>query len=154
MHRCIDDLIKQNGIDFDSYSSDIEWTRADFEKARNLIQGLYHKRAENEELKLEGISKEVQAALENCYNVRKQEIHQAIANRSLLESGVEDLVENFDWKVKWIMGSSKMASLREAALQMDLHCVNRSVNCEMNLEKVDLLISELEKVKGELKTKK
>lgn len=151
----MDDLISENKIDFDSYSGDIEWTREDFEKARNLIQRFYQSRVTNDDFKLEGVPKEVQAAIESCYRVRKEEIYQAAVKKSLLENGVENLVENFDWKVKWVMGSSKMASLREALLQMSFSCAGgSSVDFEMNREKLDGFIAELEKIKNELKVEK
>lgn len=152
----MDDLIRENSVDFDSYSSDIEWTRGDFEKARNLIHNLYQARVKDEgsDFELEGVSKEVQTALEKCYSVRKEDILQAVVRKSMLESGVENLVENFDWKIKWVMGTSKMASLREPLLQMNLHCMKESIEFEMDVEKVDALINELEKAKNKLKTEK
>lgn len=152
MHRCVDDLITENKIDFDSYSSDIEWTRIDFEKARNFTQNLYKDRvkAEGENFKLQGIPADIQQALENCYNVRKEQIFQAQMKDSLLENGI-DVVENFDWKVKWIMGTSKMASLREPLLQVNLHCAsNNKLEFEADLEKLDCLIAELERAKSAL----
>lgn len=152
----MDDLIKENRVDFDSYSSDIEWTRTDLEKARNLIQSLYQTRLKSEgsDFELQGVSREVRETLEKCYSVRKDDILQAVVRKSVLESGVENLVENFDWRIKWVMGSSKMASLREPLLQMNLHCVKDSLECEMNIEKLDVLINELEKAKNKIKPEK
>lgn len=135
----------------------MEWTRADFERARNLIQNLYQTGAKEglEFTIIEGAPREVQTALENCYNVRKEQIYQAAVRKSMLDSGVENLVENFDWKVKWVMGSSKMASLREPFLQMSLYCVGKKcVDFEMKIDKVETLINELEKLKSEIKLEK
>lgn len=151
MHRCIDNIITENRTSFDSCSGDIEWTNDDFVKARNLIQRLYQQRAkiaeDNSILKLEGVSKAVQEAILDCYELRKEEIQQAVIKKSWLQNGAENLVENIDWKVKWIMGSSKMASLREPILQLNLNCVGeKSIDFEMDLGKVDALINELEKV--------
>lgn len=132
----------------------MEWTRIDFEKARNFIQNLYKDRvkAEGENFKLQGIPGDIQQALENCYNVRKEQIFQAVMKKSLLENGV-DVVENFDWKVKWVMGTSKMVSLREPLLQVNLHCAsNNNLEFEADLEKVDSLIAELERAKSALTT--
>lgn len=154
LHRCVDDMISESKIGFDSYSSDIEWTRTDFENARDLIQGIFQscQKANGDFKQLQGVSTVVQEALENCYSVRKQEIDQAAVKQSLLENGVENLVENFDWKVKWVMGTSKMALLREPLVQINLHCVGGStVDFEADVDKLECLINELERVRSEFK---
>lgn len=145
-------MISENKVDIGNYSSDIEWTQTDFERAQILIQNLYTEmtKTNNIDINLQGLSKDFREAIENCYSARKEEIYQTIVKQNILDK-VENLVENFDWKVKWIMGSSKMASLREPLLQMTLHCMgHKSVEFEANMEQLENFISELEKVKSKL----
>lgn len=126
--------------------------RTDFQKARNLVHNIYKEQIKSDgDFKLAGVSNDIHDALKNCYDIRKEELYQALVRHSLLKNEV-NLVENFDWKVKWVMGSSKMASLREPLLQMNLHCAgDKCIEFEANLEKLSSFITELEKVRDELK---
>lgn len=82
---------------------------------------------------------------------------QALAKECVLNKGY-NLVENFDWKVKWILGSSDLATIKEPIVQVDLYCINKEkdtlkrniVNFEANSEKLDELICALTQVKKEL----
>lgn len=103
------------------------------------------------------LSDAVSKAIKTCYDVRKNEIFQALAKECILRKG-HNLVENYDWKLKWILGSSDLAIIKEPILQVHLHYVQqenaaikkRTLNFEANLEKVDELIQALTKVKKEL----
>lgn len=136
---------------------DVEWTETDYNRARNLVQKYYRDCAvSNKYPHLEGVPKSLEQVITNCYQIRQNEIVQAIAKDSLLSNGTKNLVENFDWKLKWIMGSSKLSTLREPILQMNLSCIEESKNnttsknvigFEMDIEQVDKLIDSLEKAK-------
>lgn len=111
------------------------------------------------ESKIQDLNPDSRQCIIDCYEIRKEEILQAIIREKLSKYG-KPLVENIDWKLKWIMGSSKLASLREPLLQVDLHCfkkqdesARKTINFEMNLEQVDKLIAGLEKVKSEINEK-
>lgn len=152
-------MVGRKQVSFDNYSSDIEWTKEDCEFARNFVQGLFKNCVISEvtlESKLHDLSDTVQEIIKQCYEIRKQEILQAVLKEHLMKTG-EPVVENVDWKLKWVLGSSKLVTLNEPLLQVDLHClqnkdsVSRStVNFEINLEQTDMLIAELERVKAEL----
>ncbi|KAF2901925.1 hypothetical protein ILUMI_04261 [Ignelater luminosus] len=164
LHDCVDDLIGRKHANFDSYSSDIEWTNEDYHNAIKFIQNLYRENtqstAENILVpKVQDLNPDSQQCIVDCYEIRKEEILQAIIRENLSKCG-KPLVENIDWKLKWILGSSKLASLREPLLQVDLHCfkkqdesTRKTINFEMNLEQVDKLIAGLEKVKNEINEK-
>lgn len=156
----MDDLIRVKQIKFDSYSGEVEWTEKDYKEALHFIQTLYREQAlsrssdfESKVAELE--SNDAQRAVLGCYGIRETEIAAGIAKELMLRDGGR-LVENIDWKLKWVTGSSKFAALREPLLQVDLHCFptdkNRGrVNFEMTVDAVDTLIKELENAKSEFK---
>lgn len=63
------------------------------------------------------------------------------------------MVTDFDWKLKWVIGSSSLSSLREPILQMDLHTkqikdetvIKDTVNFEMNIVELNTFINAIEK---------
>lgn len=162
IHDCVNDLISGKYRKFDNYNSDIEWTEKDFERARSWVQNYYRECALNQDTNSKNISdlpKDVQNVIKDCYKVRQQEILQTLARKNLLHSGVKNLVDNIDWKLKWVMGSSKLSSHKEVLLQMDLSCaeendvncvINKNISFEMNLEQIDKLLNVLEKAKNDL----
>lgn len=85
---------------------------------------------------------------------------QYLARTYVLKNG-NNLVENIDWRLKWVLGSSDLAILKEAYLQIDLNGVQNkdekiqktSISFEANLEQVDQIIKELKAVKKELSNK-
>lgn len=155
----MDDLIGVKQIQFDSYSGEVEWTEKDYKAALHFIQTLYREQVINQSFDLESKvaeleSNDVRQAVLGCYRIRKNEIVAGITKDLMLRNGGL-LVENVDWKLKWVMGSSKFAALREPLLQVDLSCFqtdkNRAtVNFEMTVDTVDMLIEELENAKRAL----
>lgn len=154
---CVDELIGREIPSFNNISSDIQWTIDESDKARNLIRNLYKSNLLNNtefQTNLIDLPDNINEAIKNCYDVRKDEILQAVAKDNFRQAQLP-LVENFDWKLKWINGSSKLASLSEPVLQVDLHCMGidkpkTTVNFEMNLEQLDQFILELESAKKQL----
>lgn len=158
----MDDLIGCKQIKFDSYGGDIEWTEADYNQTLTFVQNLYRESVQNPsednfQLKLQELNPNMQTAIKECYDIRKNEIFQCIVKESLLKHEFP-VVQNIDWKLKWIMGSSKLSALREPVVQVDLHCfksqkenVRQTINFEMNLDQVDQFIAELERIQMEIK---
>lgn len=158
VHECIDDLIGKKRASFDSYSGDIEWSKREHDSARKTIQNLLIRCAlEDADVQsfTKDLSTDLQQTIKECYGIRKDEILQAVMRENLIENDVP-FVENVDWKLKWILGSSKFASLNEPLLQVDLHCLpsrnesTKCVNFEMNLTQTEKLISDLKKARQEL----
>ncbi|KAF5284699.1 hypothetical protein FQR65_LT13452 [Abscondita terminalis] len=156
LHHCVDDLINNSSSDFNIGREVIEWTKDDHINAVNYIQNLYKENVIKSE-NWENIAKEINSRYEHiikeCYEIRKNEIYQAVVCEELYKHN-SNIVQNIDWKLKWIMGSSKLSSLREPLLQVDLHCfkkknesVRKTVNFEMDIVQINKLISDLEKVK-------
>lgn len=144
----------QAKTDFNLGNDDVEWTKEDRNSAKDFIQCLYRENILNhsKELILTNldIDPKLVALIKECYNIRKDDIFQAVLCEEL-HKGDKNIVENIDWKLKWVMGSSKLATLREPLVQVDLYCfkkindnVRNAVNFEMNVDQVNKLIQDLE----------
>ncbi|XP_023026614.1 COMM domain-containing protein 8 [Leptinotarsa decemlineata] len=160
LHECIDDLVETKKANFDNFiSSDIQWTREDYDSARVAVQNFFSQSVIEDNLILEPLKlgKNVEETILNCFEIRKNGIFQALAKTAILKNG-NTLVENIDWKLKWVLGSSDLATIRDPLLQVQLHCCrNRDEKCEKNtvdfeanLEQVDHLIRELSDIKRHL----
>ncbi|KAK4875035.1 hypothetical protein RN001_011457 [Aquatica leii] len=156
LHNCVDDLITKNHSNFNVGNDDIEWTKDDHRIATNYVQNLYKEnvlKSENWENVIKTVTPKYQQIIKECYDNRKSQIYQAVLCDELHKTNA-NIVQNIDWKLKWIMGSSKLATLREPLLQVDLHCfrkenenTRKTVNFEMDIGQVNKLILDLEKVK-------
>lgn len=127
-------------------------------ETKNYVKRFYRTSVIEKDCKPDAaLSDEVKEALKVCYDIRRDDIFQALAKECVLNKG-HNLVENFDWKVKWILGSSDLATIKEPIVQVDLYCINKEkdtlkrniVNFEANSEKLDELICALTQVKKEL----
>lgn len=155
MHECVDDLIGKTTANFNNYNSDIEWTLNDYNFSKNTIQNLYRQFVVDDkfDLKNNTIAENLRNEIRICYEIRKDEIYQALVEEAVVNRG-HNLVKNIDWRLKWVMGTSGLATLRKPLLQVDLQCKtnekNDCVNFEVNLDQLDNLLSELTEVQKEL----
>ncbi|KAK9886081.1 hypothetical protein WA026_014866 [Henosepilachna vigintioctopunctata] len=160
LHICCDELIEGKLVPLENFNNDMEWTTDDAIRAKKVVKDFFCNCALNETFHIEeDIPETIKKALEECYNIRQGDIQQYLIKASFLNSG-HNIVENIDWKLKWILGTSKLSTVREPILQLTLGCVskesddlkpkNNKVNFELNLEQVNYLINELENVKAEL----
>lgn len=160
LHDCVDDLIGKTTRNFNNYNSDIEWTVDDYNFSKNALQNLYRQfviSGSGEcDLSDSKISENLKNEIKTCYDIRKEEIFQVLAEEAVVNRG-HNLVKNFDWRLKWIMGTSSLATLREPVLQIDLHCKtndkskeNETVNFEVNAHQLENVITELSEVQKEL----
>ncbi|KAJ9596125.1 hypothetical protein L9F63_012709 [Diploptera punctata] len=93
-----------------------------------------------------------------CFSVRRNDIKNILLQEQCAISG--PVLQDFDWKVKWVMGSSKSALLREPLLNLDLYLseggslkikdTQRVVNLELDKDELNKLISALEKAQETL----
>ncbi|KAJ8912943.1 hypothetical protein NQ315_017274 [Exocentrus adspersus] len=152
LHHCVDDLIEKSNTNFENYyNGDIELTQEDCEKACSFIQNLYRVSVMENHLKLPGdMSTNLQEAVTHCYMIRKNDIFQALARDYILQKD-HNLVNNVDWRLKWVLGSSSLATLHSPLLQVDLHCskkngddlMKNTINFEADLQQIDNLLMEL-----------
>lgn len=102
---------------------------------------------------LAGLGVEQIQCVQECYEIRKPEIQRLVTKECLAKMDCP-LATDFDWKLKWIIGSSTLSSLREPLLQMDIrtmhidsdeNTLNDSVQFEMNVGELKNFMSEIEK---------
>ncbi|XP_055549484.1 COMM domain-containing protein 8-like [Wyeomyia smithii] len=95
----------------------------------------------------QGLSAGMQQTLLRTVDQRKSEIAQFLINEINARNNL--LMESFDWDVKWIMGNSSVASMREQIATVVLNCRGKdqhlkTVRFEMKREKLNELIKVLE----------
>ncbi|XP_030766937.1 uncharacterized protein LOC115890754 [Sitophilus oryzae] len=160
VHHCINTITNNSKVStIESGGGSIEWREDEAQRVRSFIQNLYREGILNGKLSLpRSLPDGARAVIENIFELRRKDISNAVIKENLAKNG-EQVVENYDWKLKWIMGSSELASIREPVCQVDFHCltkddkeaiVRKTINFEMNLEKIDNLISVLKSMNEEL----
>ncbi|XP_066146385.1 uncharacterized protein [Euwallacea fornicatus] len=106
----------------------------------------------------EDVPDQVAKNLEIVYDLRRKDIINSVIKEKLVGSG-HTLVENYDWKLKWVVGSSSLTSIREPICQIELICLTlgadlkpcrNSVSFECDLEGIEKLINVLNSVKEKL----
>lgn len=150
--------MQKQSTNFENYKNgDVEWTEEDFRGTRAYVQNLYRQSVLDGNLDTpKDLTSDVQEAITRCYTIRRNDIFQALAKDFILRNG-HNLVNNIDWRLKWVLGTSDLANLQEPRLQVDLHCTNKIgnkinrnvVNFEANLEQIDNLIGDLSKLQKE-----
>lgn len=140
-------------VSIEKCSEDIEWTKDELKSVQLLIQTNFKNNILNNDgvfqFPFENLNETLRIAIEKCYEMRKDEIRQNLIRDNLLSRNIP-LVENIDWKLKWVMGSSSTTTISEPLLQVDMHCAvgdevkRKTVNFEMNLNQMDELINQLE----------
>lgn len=146
-------------VNFETCTGDIEWTNEELKKAQLLIQTNFKNNILNNDaifqFAFEGVNETIRNVIGKCYELRLNEIRQNLVKEDLLSRNIP-LVENIDWQLKWVMGSSSLVTVSQPLLQVDLHCAvgsdikRRTVNFEMNLDQVEELISKLEEARNDL----
>ncbi|XP_058451684.1 uncharacterized protein LOC131430605 [Malaya genurostris] len=93
------------------------------------------------------LSQPTQRTLVDVVEARKPEITQFLISE--INAKDNQLMESFDWDVKWIMGNSSLASTRQQIATVALNCRGkdrklRTVRFELNRTKLEELIRLLE----------
>ncbi|XP_046387624.1 uncharacterized protein LOC124157157 [Ischnura elegans] len=153
LYSCIDELSGKKGPALLNLQSRSQYSKNDFkELVTNVCKMCYDCIALNLDLdkvkeKYPILSLSQCNVLNLCITNRKSEI---IPNANLNRVGkTENLLKDYDWKLKWVIGSSTFSALHEPLLALDLHLESGKENTAMNLEldKTELkhLIEALEK---------
>lgn len=159
LHECVNCFSAQKTPNFDiDCSGDTEWSQEELARTREKIQNFFRQNAFSQKFSLPSdLSENVKSAFENVSKIRHKDILNSIIKENLINNG-HNLVENLDWKLKWILGSSKLSILREPVCQVELRYASaekglmskKVIHFEANLEKLDEIISLLNNVKNEL----
>ncbi|XP_076266446.1 COMM domain-containing protein 8-like [Rhynchophorus ferrugineus] len=159
VHLCINDITFNPINTGQSTGGAINWINDESRVIQKEIQKVFKDSIVKEEISLpDNIPTQAKAILTDIFNNRRKDILNNVIKAHLADSG-HVIVENFDWKLKWILGSSKLATIQEPICQIDLECVykngsdafeKKTINFEMDLENLNKLIEALLNVKRKL----
>ncbi|CAL7934625.1 unnamed protein product [Xylocopa violacea] len=94
------------------------------------------------------LPEQIQQSILSCLKVRREQLTDALLREHSKEK--HDTVTDFDWRLKLVMGSSKLASLREPLLQIDLIVENKEskhvLGLELNKDELDTFINAMESI--------
>ncbi|XP_039449161.1 uncharacterized protein LOC120428244 [Culex pipiens pallens] len=122
-----------------------------------LVENLFRQYCLNELTEAElrahfsNLTAATQATLVDVLEQRKPEVAQFLINE--VNAKAHPLMESFDWDVKWIMGNSSLASVREQIATVALNCRGKDqrlqqVRFEMDRARLGEMIRLLEEVGG------
>lgn len=119
----------------------------DLHQLAAYLKEFYTKKTLNPNTTLpETIPQHLGRAVESVFQSRQGDLVGQVVRRRVAQSG-RSVVENFDWRLKWILGSSA-AELREPVCQLDLICLGdlgkSVVGFECDLNGLEQLISALQ----------
>lgn len=106
----------------------------------------------------DSVSVEVRRAIHDCLEVRSQDIRQVFLENTCAVGG--PILTDFDWQLKLVLGSDKVANVREPLASVSLRILDerdkeRNVLLEMNKDELSTLIASLEsarKIVNQLQT--
>ncbi|XP_063240415.1 COMM domain-containing protein 8-like [Bacillus rossius redtenbacheri] len=163
LHACIDEVCGRRGPSYDTFRTSCSWTEDEFSSAargvRALVRGTGRDDGEVLQL-LPDLPASRQKVVLECLEVRRSDISQALRQEQCRISG--PALEDFDWKLKWVMGSSSLSALREPLLEVDLHLSEGRgepgrtkpsvLSLELDCAELNVLVTALEKARDSLKT--
>jgi len=154
LHACVDEICGRPGPSYRKFVNSMDWTRAEYEGVYKLILSLLRNPAtiymveEKMPQEYHELPEQVQQIILTCLKVRREQLTNALL-REHYKRKLPTVIDH-DWRLKLVMGSSKMASLRESLLQLDLIVEvkesRRIINLELNKDELDTMINSLEKL--------
>lgn len=162
LHSCINDICGRKSNTYENFKSVTDWTSDEYTVVTNgmkqlFIDAVVNQLSRNEVLdKVSELDANRQEIIMECLEVRQGDIQNALLEEKCAISG--PILQDFDWKIKWVMGSSKLSSLREPLLFLDLHLRDgknmttqksdikqKTVSLEMNKNELNKVLAVLEK---------
>ncbi|XP_012222596.1 COMM domain-containing protein 8-like [Linepithema humile] len=154
LHACVDEICGRPGPSYHKFSNSMDWSKAEYEGVYKLISTLLRNPAslymveEKMPQEYHELPEQVQQNILTCLKVRREHLTNALL-REHYKRKLPTIVD-FDWRLKLVMGSSKIASLRESLLQLDLIVEDtesrRIINLELNKDELDTIINALEAI--------
>ncbi|XP_014468048.1 PREDICTED: COMM domain-containing protein 8-like [Dinoponera quadriceps] len=152
LHACVDEICGRPGPSYRKFINSMDWSRAEYEGVYKLISTLLRNPASlhmvDEKMPQEyhELPEQVQHNVLTCLKVRREHLTNALL-REHYKRKLPTLTD-FDWRLKLVMGSSKMSSLRESLLQLDLIVEDvesrRIINLELSKDELETVINALE----------
>ncbi|KAH0950960.1 hypothetical protein HN011_004418 [Eciton burchellii] len=153
LHSCVDEICGRPGPTYHKFVN-MDWSRAEYEGIYKLMSTLLRNPAslymieEKMPQEYHELPEQVQRNILACLKIRREQLTNAL----LMEHYKSQLptVTDFDWRLKLVMGSSKMASLRESLLQLDLIVEDtesrRIIDLELNKDELETVINTLDAI--------
>lgn len=160
VHRCIDKICGRKGPSEEKFCASCGWNHSQFLEANSALEEFlvecvaqdYDRKKIEEFVSLE--DNQLQAFL-NCLVVRKDELQISLLRQ--YQNRPSQFLSDFDWKLKWVMGSSSLASYQETLLELDMTAVQHPtvpisskspyerISVELTRDDLSTLINTLEK---------
>lgn len=154
LHACADEICGHPGPSYREFMTRMDWSKEEYEGVYGLIKTLLRNPAclylieEKMPSEYYDFPESIRKDILTCLKVRQKELTRALLTEHSKEK-LETLVD-FDWRLKLVMGTSKLASLREPLFQLDFIAehtnVRRVIGVEMNKDELDMLITTMETV--------
>ncbi|XP_053980441.1 COMM domain-containing protein 8-like [Hylaeus volcanicus] len=154
LHACVDEICGRPGPSYHRFANSVVWSRQEYEDTYKTISILLRNPAclylidEKMPQEYHELPEPIQQNLLTCLKARREQLTDALLKEHSKEK-YETLID-FDWRLKLIMGSSKLSSLRESLLQLDLVVENRDakriLSLELNKDELETFISAVETV--------
>ncbi|XP_043266864.1 COMM domain-containing protein 8-like [Venturia canescens] len=152
LHLCADEICGYPGPTYQQFVNDIDWTENEYNSAYNLFSTILRTPDalyldENKMPRyFHDLLEQVQHKVMSCLKVRQEHLTAALLRDYSKKHG--PTMTDFDYRLMLVMGSSKLASLREPLLELDLIIEHkkdkRILGLEMNRDELDSLINVLE----------
>ncbi|XP_033231432.1 COMM domain-containing protein 8-like [Belonocnema kinseyi] len=152
MHACADEICGYPSPTYEQFNNSMEWTKEEYDTAHRIISSILNNpvclylNEERMPLEYHALPEQVQQRICSCLKVRREQLTDALLRKQ--SKNCVPTLRDFDWRLKLVMGSSKMASLREPLLQLDLMVEEkeneRLLGMELNKDELDMVINSLE----------
>lgn len=154
LHACVDEICGHPGPSYYDFMKRMDWSKEEYKKVYELMTMLLRNPAclylteEKMPPEYHELPEQIQKDILTCLKVRQEQLTRAL----LMEHSKRKLqtLVDFDWRLKLVMGTSKMASLREPLVQLDLIAEDkqgrRIIGVEMNKDELETLITTMETI--------
>ncbi|KAG7213407.1 hypothetical protein KM043_002692 [Ampulex compressa] len=154
LHACVDEICGRPGPSYRRFINSLDWSQKEYEEAYKMIVMLLRNPAclylveEKMPQEYHELPEHVQQNILTCLKVRREQLTDALL-KDYSKSKLQTMVD-FDWRLKLVMGSSKVAALREPLLQLDLIVADkdtqRTLDIEFNKDELETFITAVESI--------
>ncbi|XP_043265176.1 COMM domain-containing protein 8-like [Colletes gigas] len=154
LHACVDEICGRPGPSYHKFANSVDWNREEYEETYKLISILLRNPAclylvdEKMPQEYHELPEPIQQNILTCLKARREQLTNALLKEYSKEK--HETLTDFDWRLKLVMGSSKLATLRESLLQLDLMVENketkRILGLELNKDELETFINVMETI--------
>ena len=150
LHGVADGITSRLSVTYSTFSE--VWTLEEWfeviDETTTLLKSCVRNSTDKESIfkSLDGLDENLKDSFVTVLKVREGEIQRALKDKSVTVSNKH--LQDFDWKVKLVLASDKLANIQEpvAALDLDVKSGDKSesVNLELDKDQLKSLITSLE----------